>query len=366
MLELTLSTNERDFMGTNKKSGVNKTEVISIMIVLIFCATGCKPIEKPKENEIKVVTTKEVNTFTGFESQKFPAVLVRDQEITLSFRVPGIISKLPWHIGDRVNKNQLLASIEADNYEANLKKIETELDISKRALVRNNKLLEAGGIPAKEVQDRIDNHESLLSTYDSIKYDLNSTTKISQVDGIIISKYVEVGETVQPGQPILKMADKNSQLIAKISVPSRFKRRIKNGQMAEISISGMEKLVTGRVKRIGSYSSTSTGNVSIDVNLPSDIDIPSGTIAIASFNWQKEERSIMVSIPPESVLSIKNEKIDLYVMDRDSSKAIKKEVKFIKFDDEKVIVTGLEPGERVITVGSGFIKDGEKVREVLL
>ncbi len=353
-------------MSLQKREKINYLSMTSLITFFVFTISGCKPVEEPKKNTVKVVTTQEVNPNFGFESQKFPATILRDQEITLSFRVPGVVAKLPIYIGDRVSKNQLLATIEPQSYQSNLNKIESEIEISKRTLERNEKLLEAGGIAAKDKQDKENNHAFLMAAYDSAKYDLNSTIKTSQIDGIVISKYVEVGETVQPGQPILKFADKNSPLIAKVSIPSRFKSNIKIGELVELTIAGIDKKNTARIIRIGSFSSMSTGNLIIDINLPSGIDIPSGTIAVATFNWQKKDRTMMVSIPPESILSIKNEKIDLFLMDTETSKAKRKVVDFVKFDDENVIVTGLNPGDKVITLGSSFLKDGEKVREVLL
>ncbi len=294
--------------------------------------------------------------------QRYPAVVMRDRESTLSFRVAGVITRLPWHVGDNVHKQQEIALLENAPYLATQKKLQLELQTMQRLLARNETLVAAGGLPAKELQDRKDAAAALQAAFDAAQYDLQSTVKTSPHAGVVIAKYVEQGETVQAGQPILKIADSNSALIARVSVPTEIAASLRPGQAARVYLHAENAPIQAVVRRIGAYSSTSTGNVEVDVTLPGQRTLASGSLLSVSFDSVRQARQDWVSLPAEAVVSIHNQQVQVWLLQGQQVQAA--QANFVQMTDEAMVVSGLTVGSKVVTAGAGLLSQGDCVQEV--
>ncbi len=68
-------------------------------------------------------------------------------------------------------------------------------------------------------------------------------------------------------------------------------------------------------------------------------------------------------LPITSVVEADAENAYVYVFDPTTSKVFKKLVKIGKiYDDTVELISGLSQGEQIVTRGSGFVTDGEKVK----
>lgn len=70
---------------------------------------------------------------------------------------------------------------------------------------------------------------------------LRDTRSIAPFGGVIVSKHIEVGDTVQPGMPLLSFAD-TRHLQIKVDVPARLMPGIKKGMLvlARLDVGGVE------------------------------------------------------------------------------------------------------------------------------
>ncbi|MFW5843215.1 MAG: HlyD family secretion protein, partial [Spirochaetota bacterium] len=79
---------------------------------------------------------------------------------------------------------------------------------------------------------------------------LEDTSVESPLGGTVITQFVEAGEYVVPGAPLVRVADLSTVFLT-IYVPGPSLSRIRLGQEARIAVDGMpEKEFTGRLRRI--------------------------------------------------------------------------------------------------------------------
>jgi len=98
---------------------------------------------------------------------------------------------------------------------------------------------------------------------------LQDAKSISPFDGVITEKWVEVGDTVQPGKPLLKFADLSSLQI-ELNIPARLIRGLKVGQRLSASLDVLDKRIVATVAQI--YPTANIKRHTIKVKLDIDTD----------------------------------------------------------------------------------------------
>ncbi len=90
---------------------------------------------------------------------------------------------------------------------------------------------------------------------------------IAPFDGVITNKLVEVGDTVQPGQPLLEFAD-IKYLQVQVEVPSRLVRGIREGMVVQARLDVGDRLVNARVAQVFPLADPERHTVRVKFDLP--------------------------------------------------------------------------------------------------
>ncbi|MDR3224217.1 MAG: efflux RND transporter periplasmic adaptor subunit [Holosporales bacterium] len=144
---------------------------------------------------------------------------VEIQDVNLSFRVPGRISKILVDEGSEVKKDEVIAILESDVFEVKLESSEAALSETKTNLRnaeknynRNKNLLKNKSIPEKlydssetEYEIAVAKVKSATAAYKSAMIDLKDTELRSPVDGIVLTKNVECSEMIGVGIPVFSV-----------------------------------------------------------------------------------------------------------------------------------------------------------------
>ena len=122
----------------------------------------------------------------------------------------------------------------------------------------------------QQAQNAILQAQSQIQTVDAKLRDAKS---VAPFDGVIMKKFIEIGDTVQPGQPLLKFAD-IEYLQVQVDVPSRLRPGLQEGQMlqAELDVGG--EIVPVRVAQIFPMADAQRHTVTIKFDLPQGISAP--------------------------------------------------------------------------------------------
>jgi multidrug efflux pump subunit AcrA (membrane-fusion protein) len=122
----------------------------------------------------------------------------------------------------------------------------------------------------QQAQNAILQAESAIQAIDAKLRDAQS---VAPFDGVIIKKFIEVGDTVQPGQPLLAFAD-IEYLQVQVDVPSRLRPGLQEGMMlqAELDVGG--QIVPVRVAQIFPMADAQRHTVTIKFDLPQGVSAP--------------------------------------------------------------------------------------------
>jgi len=130
---------------------------------------------------------------------------------------------------------------------------------------------------------------------------IRDTKSMAPFDGVITDKLVEVGDTVQPGQPLLKFAH-IKYLRIQVDVPVRLVRNLKLKQIVPVRLDGSDEDVMARVSRIYPVADSSRHTVKIKLDLPTDLVAGPGMYVRVKIPTAESGQAPNMPVVPESAI----------------------------------------------------------------
>lgn len=288
--------------------------------------------------------------------------LAREREMTLSFRIPGVITRLQVDDGDRVAAGQLLAAVDPTGVAAAESRAVAEVERARRDLARDQALFDKGFVSRQRLEDRRSALAIAQAGVSAAAFDRRWSRLVSPVTGVVLQRHAQAGEVVQPGQAILRIADEASPLILRAPLSDRDVSRVKPGQSAGVRIDGLSNEVAGRVARVGERAGAQTGAVDVEIEILAAEGLRSGQVARAWIAVGPATGTTFARIPAEAILEASGGRAFVLVVEQGVAR--RRPVTFGGFLDDDALVNGLAADARVITAGAGFVGDGDRVSVV--
>ncbi|MBK1702575.1 efflux RND transporter periplasmic adaptor subunit [Thiococcus pfennigii] len=211
--------------------------------------------------------------------------------------------------------------------------------------------LYASGILIQEAHNTMARLQAEMQALDSKIRDARS---IAPFDGVIIKKFIEVGDTVQPGQPMLNYADLE-YLQVEVDVPARLRPGLREGQMvtAELDV-GVEagrgqasRRVPARVAQIFPMADPQRHTIKVKFDLPQGVSEPGMYAKVLVPDIDAAARDTPVI--PKSAVRFNGSLPGVYVVGARGEP----ELRLIRLGEEVAaqyvsVLSGLRPGERVL------------------
>ena len=332
----------------NIKSGVL---ILILASFFIFLSNNIKK-NKPKDISNYVVDVKKGLLSESINSSgEIKAI----KTVKISPRKSGFIQSLLVEEGDKVNKEQLLGTLDDKEFKFKLKELKIRNDKQKSDFLRREYLYNEGAISKENFEDfKTKYNTSSAKLNDAISEESFYLIK-SPFSGTITSKYAEIGSYVAP---IANMSSNTSaknfifelsdgiEIIAK--VPESDIGRIKIGQEASVRIESYpSKKYQAKIIKIAPRAIKDNNVTSFEVTLRfkeiSD-DIKIGMTADLEFKVENDIEKILV--PTVSIVTEKGKK-GILKLDKNNFPKFE-EVEFgISSGSQTSVINGLKPGEKI-------------------
>lgn len=321
--------------------------------------------------------------FPGAESQDEaaakeplpPSVRVRPSQaepVTLSYRAEGqalpdrdteviaetagTVIEVPFSKGDRVEPGDILARLDSTRAEAALAQAKEQRTNARREFDNAAQLFERG----VATNDRLSDARAALAVAEadvaSAEEAIGNLVVEAPFAGRIEALPASEGEYVQAGATISRIVD-NDPLTVAIQVPQQALSRIREGQSAKVSfITGQTR--EGRVSFVGAAAAAETRTflTEIEVANPGG-EVPAGISAQVTIPTGEAKAH---RVAP-SIISL-DEAGQIGLKTVEDGRVVFHPVQIVKTEIDSVWVTGLDDEATLITLGQGFVRDGEDVR----
>jgi RND family efflux transporter MFP subunit len=184
----------------------------------------------------------------------------------------------------------------------------------------------------------------------------------SPIDGVITDRPLYPGEMASTSTPLLTVMD-ISRIVAKAHIPQSDAVLLRKGDKAIIQLAGQEEApkVSGKVTLVSPAFDPGSTTVEIWVEAANPKqELRPGMTAQLSITAQTVKDALV--IPPVALLNASGEDAQVMVIDA-QSQAHSRDVKTgIQTPQQVQIVSGLKPGEQIVTQGAYGLPDGTKVK----
>ncbi len=361
----------------------------------MFVMAGCgsnKPLNQPPQG----VQAQAIEKQAGFspDGLRFSAVVTPDTEVPLAFRIPGYVIALKQvrgqdgrmrdiEEGDRISRGAVLVRIRSSEYEDKVHQAssqaaaaaavvqKTKLDFDRATNLFDSQSLTKPDFDSARAQydASLEQLKSAQALTSEAEIALRDTSLIAPFDGDIVKKAVELGAFVGPGVPAFAIAKTDTVKIV-VGVPDMVVRSVKVGQPVEVAIDAFPaRTFHARISRMSSAADTVTRNFEVEVAiLNRDHLLKVGMIGSLELGRADgESQSSPLLVPLAAVVQAKDGNYGVFVVSSSSSGTVARlhsvQIGPVTGTDITV-VSGLTPGDRIITMGANLLKDGQPV-EVL-
>ena len=108
--------------------------ILPIALSIIYLAVGCSRQEPPRPEVVRPVKTMVVIAGDETHVRSFPGRVEASKSVELAFQVPGLLVRLPVKEGQNVAKDDLIAQLRQDEFQARLQAVQGQLDQARAAL----------------------------------------------------------------------------------------------------------------------------------------------------------------------------------------------------------------------------------------
>ena len=296
--------------------------------------------------EVRLVPVDEVATFT--------ATVEADKVNNITPAMGGRIREIKVDVGSRVSKGQILVKMD----QATLSQQQTQVATLRRDYERYQVLYEVGGISKQQ----IDQIEAQLEV---AEYALNSldenTTLTAPISGIVTARNYDPGDVAMQ-LPILTIESIHPVKV-KVNVSESYYNRVTKGMPVEVVADALgDALFQGNVSLIHPTIDPVSHTFTVEVSVTnSEQLLRQSMFARVRMHFGTHERPVL---PDHAVLKQLGSN-DRYVFVEKGGKAIYTPVELgIRLDDKYEILSGLQPGDKVIVHGNTGLIDGDEVEVV--
>ena len=297
------------------------------------------------------------------ETFDLPAIVEPNRIVSVCAEVEGRIEKIPSVEGNRVNKGDLLVSLNSDLIRPQFEIAEAQFERDKIEFERMKELVEKDATSRSDLDDATVQLATSRAQLAEVGARLDRTDIIAPINGVLNNLMVEQGEYVQSGMAVAEIVDADTVKVV-VDVPERDITFFTVGQKAEVFLNyrDQEKSQVGTITFISELADQQTRSTSMEITLANKEGfLRSGQIVRVRLTRQNIKDAVL--IPLLAVIPMENG-YAVYVVN--SKEAQRREVKLgiIKADRVRV-KSGLEPGDRLIISGHRFVAPGQKVNAVV-
>ena len=329
------------------------------------------------KTETMVVGLENITVATNGSIMIGPSIsgtLEPDREAVLRAQVSGSVLQTYADQGQAVSAGTVLARLDATGIQdaylsarAGLVAARNAADVASKDLARNEKLLAAGAIAERDIdqsrrsaiaaQAALEDAKSRLATAEKA---YRSTTVTAPFSGIVSERPVSSGDVVQPGTALFSVVDPSSMRL-EASVPAEQLASIRIGVPVDFTVSGYPgRQFVGRITRINPTADPTTRQVRIYVSIPNE-----GRALVGGLfaNGRMSTATKMGLVVPQSAVDVRGSIPSVLRIKQGKAEKVQVKIGLTDKTSETIeILSGLQSGDTLLMGAAMGMTPGTPVR----
>lgn len=288
--------------------------------------------------------------------------------VTVSADLAGIVEHITFDSGQSVREGDALVELDTRQERAQLASLEAQSDLARLNYGRMEQLLNAGVISRQEYDQATAQQKATAANVAEIRATIERKTIRAPFSGVLGIRKVNLGQYLSGGSAVVPLQSLNP-IYVDFGVPQQTAAQVRVGSTLHITSEDVAgQMFTGRVTAIDSVVDEATRNVQVQATLSN----PEGKLRPGMF--VQVEVGVGASRPvitlPASAISYAPYGDSVFVITdlKDPKGQTYRGVRqqFVKVDgsrgDQVAVVSGLNPGDEVVTSGVFKLRNGAAVQ----
>ena len=188
---------------------------------------------------------------------------------------------------------------------------------------------------------------------------LRDTKGVAPFSGVIQKVHVEVGDTVQPGQPLIDFSE-SAALVVEADLPVRLSRTLTLGLPLDVAING-DQVLQAPVSRIHPVADPRQNTVRIELSLPSDAGATPGQYVEIRIPDNAAQMPAQLTIPKSAIVT-KGGLPLVYAIDREG----KARLRVVRLGDApdgamQIVLSGVNVGDLLVDQPPPGLRAGTQI-----
>ncbi len=330
----------------------------AVIMVLFSCGTKTKePAGGGKKRPAPKVDGFVIKTEAFSETIEVPGSVVANEVTEIHPEVSGRIVSLNVREGQYVGSGAVLAKIYDGDLQAQLRKLQSQLNTARLNENRAAQLLKIQGISKEEYDGTLLNVRNIEADMAIIRTDISRTVVRTPFSGKMGLKGISPGAYVTPAS-VIATINQTSTLKLDFSVPEKYTSRIYNGQIVTFTTDGNDREYAARVAATESNINETNRSLTIRgiVNGGTAGLVPG---SFAKVKVQFSPKSNAIFVPTNAIVPTAKGKQVILAVD---SIAVFNNVETGIRDSSRIeILSGLKSGDTVLVSGIMATKPNDKI-----
>ena len=328
---------------------------------LIFLTSSCSSKRKKEVTRTQSAPPKRptprvdaiiVQSQVVSETIEIPGTIVADEATEIHPEVSGRIIGLYVREGAQVGKGALLAKLYDADLQAQLRKVQVQLQIAQQTESRFDQLQKIGGISKEDYAATALQVNNLRADIDILRTSIAKTQIRAPFSGKLGLKQVSTGAYVTP-QSVIATIQKTSGLMIDFNVPEKYTSQIKLGQYVNFTVEGTKRNYTAVVAATQSGIEQTTRTLTLRARVHGDqTGLVPGGFAKVKMSFEPDPNALM--IPSQAIIpQARGKKVALY---KGGTATFVDVVTGVRDSSNVQITSGINKGDTVIVTGLLSVK----------
>lgn len=284
-----------------------------------------------------------------------------DENIAISAKMGGPVTRLNVSVGDIVHKDQILAEIDNKLVRTQIADIKAKLAIATDLYYKQKTLWDQKiGSEVQYLQAK-NQKESLENGLATLNENLDMYLIKSPISGTVDNLNIKLGQSVAPGMPCVQVVNFGSLKI-KADLSESYSANVDNGDDAEVVFPDINRTLKSKVDYVAKAINPMTRTFGVEIKLPSDNNFRPNMVAVVRIVDYKKTNALVV---PVNAIQTADGKQYVFVAVQKGKTMIaqKRDVKTgPMYNGKAEIIEGLNPGDQLISTGFQDLNDNEIIR----
>jgi membrane fusion protein (multidrug efflux system) len=289
------------------------------------------------------------------------------QGVDVTTEVGGLVAEIKFDSGQQVHRNDVLVRLDDSVEQGELRQAQAQLPAALSNLQRYTQLAAQGNAPLMRLDEVRSRHDALQQQITSLQATLARKTIRAPFDGVLGVRHVNLGQLVSPGTVIANLQNVNAMRISLI-ISQRDMARVQEGFPVEATVDAYpDRRFSGNVIAIEPSVNAQSGVVRVQAEISNaERVLRAGMMATVEVILPDVQRVVIVPVDAiaftlygNSVFVVKDE-ATADGPARPTARRVAVQTGERRGNDV-VVTSGLNPGDRIVTVGQVRLDNGTHV-----